>query len=264
LWDSDLATLDKELTRDYVRMFWGSDLIQSALDAIKTQNQTSQELEDALVDRMTTEPVSSRDTSIIDWFRNIWNQLQQLVKTVFGSHTFTDQQKNDILKAVDAAYMISEDLGYTNVNNVIYDRADGNYNSSIMLSEKDKEVLSNIKAGIKTRLKSQLARNTKNQKLIADLRTALEIIDSKNEDSIDDVFNIIQEFLINANREIGVTRYYIDNTLLLKNSMDNWDPQQINFIQQDLIGYYKNLLSTVANLFSDRKSSINKFNTHRV
>lgn len=264
LWDSDLATLDKELARDYVRMFWGSDLIQSALDALKTQNQTPQELEDALVDRMTTEPVSSRDTSIIDWFRNIWNQLQQLVKTVFGSHTFTDQQKNDILKAVDAAYMISEDLGYTNVNNVIYDRADGNYNSSIMLSEKDKEVLSNIKAGIKTRLKSQLARNTKNQKLIADLRTALEVIDSKNEDSIDDVFNIIQEFLINANREIGVTRYYIDNTLLLKNSMDDWDPQQINFIQQDLIGYYKNLLSTVANLFSDRKSSINKFNTHRV
>lgn len=263
LYDGDLTTLDKELARDYVRMFWGSDLIQAALDSLKTQNETPQQLEDKLVDRMTQQPVNSRNQNIIQWFNNIWAQLSQLVKTVFGQHQFSDQEKNDILKAVDAAFMISQDLEYTNNNNMIYDRADGNYNSSTLLSEKDKQVLSSIKSGIKTRLKSQQSRNVKNQKLIADLKTRLEVIDGKNQDSIYDVFDIIQDFLITANQEIGKTRYYIDRTLLTQGSMRNWNPQEINFIQQDLIGYYKNLLGTIGDMFADRMSSINKLNESR-
>ena len=263
LYDGDLTTLDKELARDYVRMFWGSDLIQAALDSLKTQNETPQQLEDKLVDRMTQQPVNSRNQNIIQWFNNIWAQLSQLVKTVFGQHQFSDQEKNNILKAVDAAFMISQDLEYTNNNNIIYDRADGNYNSSTLLSEKDKQVLSSIKSGIKTRLKSQQSRNVKNQKLIADLKTRLEIIDGKNQDSIYDVFDIIQDFLVTANQEIGKTRYYIDRTLLTQGSMRNWNPQEINFIQQDLIGYYKNLLGTIGDMFADRMSSINKLNESR-
>jgi len=58
--------------------------------------------------------------------------------------------------------MLSEDLEYTNNNNIIYDRFDGDYSSSTMLSEKDKQALSSIKSGLKTRLKSQQARNIKN------------------------------------------------------------------------------------------------------
>ena len=135
LYEGDLITLDKEIARDYVRMFWGSDLIQSALDSLKTANETSKQLEDRLVDRMTREPAENRSPRIIEWFRNIWDGLSNLIKTVFGQHQFTDEQKNNILKAVDAAFMLSEDLEYTNNNSIIYDRQDGNYNSSIMLSD---------------------------------------------------------------------------------------------------------------------------------
>lgn len=263
LYNGDLVTLDKELARDYVRMFWGSDLIQASLDALNTQNKTAQELENELVDRLTREPVQSRYQAAIDWFNNTWESLKQLVKTVFGQHTFTEQQKEDILKAAEAAYMLSEDLEYTNNNNVIYDRFDGDYSSSSMLSEKDKQVLSSIKSGLKTRLKSQQSRNVKDQKLIADLKTRLEIIDAKNQDSVDDVFDIIEDFLKTANREIGATRYYIDKTLLFNTTIDDWNPQEINFIQQDLIGYYKNLLGVVSNIFTDKYSSLNKMNEVR-
>jgi hypothetical protein len=34
--------------------------------------------------------------------------------------------------------MLSEDLEYTDNNNIIYDRFDGDYSSSSILSEKDK------------------------------------------------------------------------------------------------------------------------------
>lgn len=264
LYNGDLVTLDKELARDYIRMFWGSDLIQSALDSLHVRNETPKELEDKLVDKITSEPVSNRNQRLIDWFRGIWDQLSQLVKSVFSDHNFSEEQKNDIIKAVEASYMLSEDLEYTNNNNVLYDREDGNYSSSLLLSEKDKQVLSSIKQGIKTRLKSQLSRNVKNQKLIADLKTRLEIIDSKNEDSIDDVYNIIDDFLKKAVLEINKTRNYIDTTLLINGNVDNWNPQEINFIQQDLIGYYKNLLQIVANIFTDNTSSINKMNDYRV
>ena len=264
LYEGDITTLDKAMARDYVRIFWGSDLIQSALDSLNNGTKTSEQLENELVERMTREPVESRDTSIIDWFNNIWTTLSNLVKQVFGVHNFTAQQQADILKAVDAAFMIAKDLEYTQANTRIYDREDGKFDSSTILSEKDKKVLSNIRHGLVTRIKSQMARTSKNQKLILDLKQRLEVIDARREDSIDDVFNIIEDFLINANTEIGRTRLYIDRTLLGPNySMDNWDPQQINFIQQDLIGYYDNLLSIVSELFSDNMSVINKYDQQR-
>ncbi|MBR2213429.1 MAG: hypothetical protein IJ889_03220 [Eubacterium sp.] len=91
IFDGDLTTLDKELARDYVRMFWTSPLIQSALEVVSNNNTDAKKAEDALVDRMTTEPIDSRDSSIVEWFRNFWTQLNSLVKQIFGVHTFTDQ-----------------------------------------------------------------------------------------------------------------------------------------------------------------------------
>lgn len=264
IYDGDLVTLDKALARDYVRMFWGSDLIQSALKSLDNGSKTASQLEEDLVSRMTRNPANTRNTNIISWFQTMWQNLSQLVKQVFSGVVFTDQQKSEILRAVDAAFMLAEDLYYTNNNNVIYDRIDGKYDTSELLSEKDKQILSDIKQGTKTRLKSQLSRNVKNQKLIADLKSRLEIMEGKNEDSIDDVYDIIQDFLVTANSEINKTRNYIDRILLIPGNMENWNPQEINFIQQDLIGFYKNLLFTIYDLFNDETSAINKFNKIRV
>lgn len=262
--DGDLTTLDKELARDYVRMFWTSPLIQSALEVVSNNSKDAQKAENALVDRITKDPVESRDTSIVEWFKNFWSQLNNLVKQIFGVHTFTDQQKEDILKGVDAAFMLSEDLELAEENSIILDRCDGDFSTSDLLSEKDKSVLSDIYKGTKTRLRSQQARTAQNPNLIADLKSRLEIIDGKNQDSVEDVFDIIEDFLIYANQEIGETRHLIDSTFLTSGSMDFWNPQEINFIQQDLIGHYDSLLSSIYELFSDKTSAINKYNEHRV
>ena len=264
IFDGDITTLDKELARDYVRMFWTSPLIQSALEVVSNNSKDAKKAEDALVDRMTTEPVDSRDSSIVEWFRNFWSQLNSLVKQIFGVHTFTDQQKDDILKGVDAAFMLAEDLELAEENSRILDRYDGNFSTSDLLSEKDKNVLSDIYKGTKTRLRSQQARTAQNPSLISDLKSRLEIIDGKNQDSVEDVFSVIEDFLIYANQEIGETRHLIDSTFLTAGSMDSWNPQEINFIQQDLIGHYDSLLNSIYELFSDKTSAINKYNEHRV
>jgi len=261
IYKGNLTTLDKQLARDYVRMFWASPLIQSALETFNTKD--AKKAEDALVDKMTTEPVENRDTTIADWFRNFWQQLNNLVHQIFGVHTFTDQQKEDILKGVDAAFMIAEDLELMEEKQIILDRYDGNFSTSDLLSEKDKSALSDIYGGTKTRLRSQQARPIQNTKLISDLKSRLEIIDGKNQDSIEDVFDIIEDFLIFANREIGETQHHIDHEFLTAPSMDSWNPQEINFIQQDLIGHYDNLLNSIFELFQDKQSAINKYNEHR-
>lgn len=261
IYNGDLTTLDKAMARDYVRMFWASPLIQAALESFNTRD--AQAAEDALVNKITQEPVESRDTSIVDWFRNFWNQLNNLVQQIFGVHTFTDQQKEDILKGVDTAFMIGEDLELANENSIILDRYDGDFSTSDLLSEKDKSVLTDIYNGTKTRVRSQQARTAQNPKLIADLKSRLEIIDGKNQDSLTDTFDIIEDFLIFANKEIGETRHLIDHTFLTAGSMDSWNPQEINFIQQDLIGHYDNLLNSIYELFSDKSSAVNKYNEHR-
>ena len=262
IYNGDLTTLDKQLARDYVRMFWSTPLIQSALETFNTKD--AQKAEDALVERMTKDPVEQRDPSIIDWFRNFWQQLNMLIHQIFGAHTFTDQQKEDILKSVDAAFMLSEDLELMDEKSIILDRYDGDFSTSDLLSEKDKSVLSDIYSGTKTRLRSQQSRTAQNPKLISDLKSRLEIIDGKNQDSIEDVFNIIEDFLVFANTEIGKTQHHIDHEFLTAPSMDSWNPQEINFIQQDLIGHYDSLLSSIFELFQDKQSAINKYNEHRV
>lgn len=261
IYDGDLTTLDKELARDYVRMFWATPLIQSALETFNTND--AKKAEDALVDRITQDPVEQRDPSIVDWFRNFWSQLNMLIHQIFGAHTFTDQQKEDILKGVDAAFMLGEDLELMDEKSVILDRYEGNFSTSDLLSEKDKSTLKDIYDGTKTRLRSQQARSAQNVNLISDLKSRLEIIDGKNQDSIQDVFDVIEDFLIFANHEIGETQYHIDREFLTAPSMDSWNPQEINFIQQDLIGHYDSLLSSIFELFQDKQSSINKYNKHR-
>jgi len=46
--------------------------------------------------------------------------------------------------------------------------------------------------------------------------------------------------------------------------MRSWDVDKINFVQQDLIGYYQDLLNQLNQLFVDKDSAINKYNQYRV
>lgn len=260
IFNGDITTVDKQLARDYVRLFWNSSVIQGALKSIDDGTLTSQQLEDKLVDHLTRNPVESRDKNIVDWLRSMWDRINELVSKIFEGVTLTEVEKNNILKAADAAFMVAEDLELMEAESVIYDRADGNFETSTLLSDKDKEILSKMKVGLKTRLKSQQSRKVKNQRLIADIKTRLEILEGKNTENIEDLYDSIKEFLTTAVGEIGKTRNYIDQTLLLDTDINKWNPQEINFIQQDLIGYYENMLSIISDIFSDNKSLIRKYN----
>jgi len=71
----------------------------------------------------------------------------------------------------------------------------------------------------------------------------------KDENSVLDVFDTIEEFLTRADVEINRTVKYIK--VDIGDDLSKWDPQRINYIRQDLIGYYEGLLKSIKSLFNE-------------
>lgn len=267
LYDGNLQTLDKGLTRNYIHIFWNSKLIQSGLKVFDDGHRSIKQQEDALIDAVTSTKVSERlyNKNILDYIQQFWDELKQIATNIFANPQagITDKNKQNLIEGITSAIAASYDLDIEESVAPLYDREVGNYNSSIQLSESDKTVFRSIKSGTKVRLKSQLHRTVQqNATIISDLKLRLELLDSRNEDNIDDVFNSIQEFLMGADIELQQTLKYI-NTELKTSDMSTWDVQRINYIRQDLLGYYEGLIKNVLDMFSDPKSSINKLNELR-
>lgn len=263
--DGNLRTLDKELARNYIRIFWKSDLIQAGLKIFDDGHTTIQRQEQKLVDAVTQIDPEQRihNKTLLDYVKTFWSELLSIAKKIFAGQQLSTSEKQNFLSGITSAVANSQDLDIVEGIQPIYDRMDGNFDSSRLLSDKDKAILAQIKAGTHVRLKSQLSRNVKNSKLIADLKLRLEILDNVDDDNIDEVFDSLQQFLETADIELQKTLGYI-NEDLKQTDMSTWDAQKINYIKQDLIGFYEGLLSNVNGIFNDPTSSIAKFNKARV
>lgn len=272
LLNGDIATFDKEMVRDYVRMFWTSDAIQAALSTLNTTGKmTSKQLEDKLVDTLTTNTyserinaVESKKNSIHDFIVNLWDSLKDIVNKVLGAKNFTAAEKAQLMTHVQEAFVLSEDLSQSKAYQDFYNREDGKYADATLLSEQDKRIFEDIKKGIKVRIKSHTSRKLKNEKFIHELEQRLSVLEQYDGENIDDVFDAIQQFLQKAAEELDKTIRYIDNTLLVNPDYSKWDANTINNIKYDLIGYYQNLLSQVQQLFDDPSSAVAVFDQMRV
>ena len=125
----------------------------------------------------------------------------------------------------------------------------------------DEESFETIKEGTKTRLRSHLNRTTKQTSLINELKDQLSQMENVDPKDIDQVFKQIEQFLVNADQEILKTRSFIDEQLVGKD-ISTWDPQQINYIRYDLLGYYDGILSKLYKLFTN-DSKIRELNKLR-
>lgn len=178
--------------------------------------------------------------------------VKNIARTQFNKQAISEimadgaipKDTKDIIKAA----VTLEDLHQSEGIQPILDRMNGDFASSKYLTEKDKDVFRQIKEGTKVRLRSQLSRQIKKTRLIDELKRVLEVIDTRDEDNIDDVFNTVEDFLVRAELEIQRTAKFIKTEL--GEDLSKWDPQQINYIRQDLIGYYEGLLKSIRNLFN--------------
>lgn len=248
--DGDVQTLDKIMTRDYVRMMWDSDLIQTGLDMLNSEQKgTSQELETRLVDAITDENLESRihNKKIIEYVKTFWQKLNNLVKSLFGKHTYTKEQQSEILTAIQSAMLWNRELEKSEGLQPIYKRAEADYASTLSQTPQDKRAISTIIEGTKTRLRAANAKKNKNQSLINKLKSQIENNERINPKDVKQEYNLIVKTIENANKDINSTLLYLSN--LDYNNVGSWNAEQLNSIQRDIIGFYSGIIDNIQALF---------------
>lgn len=105
---NECSTFNHEIAHHYVRMFWGTPLIQNALGAVYRQGMTMQECEEALVDEMTSRTgiLFQTDTEQKSFYQKFWSKFSEMIAKAFGIKNKT--YRENLLNNVTKAYALNE------------------------------------------------------------------------------------------------------------------------------------------------------------
>lgn len=117
-------TFNHELAHHYVRMFWNTKLIQSALAAVYKKGMTEEQLEEALVEVITKRTKSAKELSALQdntFFHKFWHKFAQMLYDAFKIKNQT--VRNAVLNNVSKAFFYNEQLKRQQMSKNIYDMA---------------------------------------------------------------------------------------------------------------------------------------------
>ena len=258
--DGDIQTLDKQLALTYVRMFWQTPLIQQGLQLLDDGNKNPDQLQTELVNLITEESLKDRiqNKSLRDYIKDFWNNLKKIVSKVFDPKNVSQQQRDEIFKTIKAAQLYDQELKEDSSITPIYDRANGDFTSSLLLSEQDKQILPEVIKHGKTRLSALRAKRIRNERKMVEIRNQIEQFEELNGESIVDTYNTVIECLVDAENDFRQTLNYMDQ--LASRDISSWNPEQILAIGRDLIGHYVSLLTMLYDSVFDKHSAIGAYN----
>lgn len=258
--DGDIQTLDKQLALTYVRMFWQTPLIQQGLQLLDDGSKNPNQLETELVNLITEQSLKDRiqNKSLRDYIKDFWNNLKKIVSKVFDPKNVSQQQRDEIFKTIKAAQLYDQELKEDSSITPIYDRANGDFTSSLLLSEQDKKIIPEVIKHGKTRLSALRAKRIRNERKMVEIRNQIEQFEELNGESIVDTYNTVIECLVDAENDFRQTLNYMDQ--LTSRDISSWDPEQILAIGRDLIGHYVSLLTMLYDSVFDKHSAIGAYN----
>lgn len=258
--DGDIQTLDKQLALTYVRMFWQTPLIQQGLQLLDDGSKNPNQLETELVNLITEESLEDRiqNKSLRDYIKDFWNNLKKIVSKVFDPKNVSQQQRDEIFKTIKAAQLYDQELKEDSSITPIYDRVNGDFTSSLLLSEQDKQILPEVIKHGKTRLSALRAKRVRNERKMVEIRNQIEQFEELNGESVVDTYNTVIECLVDAENDFRQTLNYMDG--LTSRDISSWDPEQILAIGRDLIGHYVSLLTMLHDSIFDKHSAIGAYN----
>ena len=255
--DGDVRTLDKEMIRDYVRMMWNTDLIQTGLDMMQNSSRTltSSQLEEKLISEIQKEPLEQRieNKSIRDYVKEFWIKLNEILKKIFGSHNYTEQQKKDVIRAIQHAQMWNDQLQKSSNLQPIYERAELTQEESIPSTKADITLQDYIKQGTKTRLKAARAKANRNEHLINSLLAEIENEEKLSGENIKETYQLVKKTLDNAEKEFAKTLVWL-NKLKHKEEL-TWDANQLDAVQRDFLGFYEGILNQIQDMFPNQSET---------
>lgn len=233
LLDGDATTFSHELAHHYVRMFWSTDLVQSALQSLDDKDRKEgwqDRLEEKLIDSIT-ENVQDSDKTIK---RSFWSKLKQLMKKLFNN--ITKPTRTHLLNAVTAAFMVNDDITNTKTITRLHDRY--KQGSDVMYQTKEDESLSKrLISRYKTRLREYEHKSVKNSNVIAQLKNQIEY--AKESDTEEN----IRQFIGITGREVSKVVNFLESGKL--NDFTGVDAEQILAIKRDCLGFYKQMIEDI-------------------
>ena len=250
---------------------------QNALNNYKSRKEAIYQLSKQIISDSFKDSEKSDASNSMILAENIELNRNEYIKNVVDQYTKDDKTK-DVLSVKDSArrqfdldeiYRVKNDKNLSPQQkyiqtSILYrdlEIVTGLQHLETVQKNLDKETFETIKEGTKTRLRSHLNRTTKQTRLINDLKDQIAQMENVNPEDIDEMFKQIEQFLINAEQEILKTRRFIDEQLVGKD-ISTWDPQQINYIRYDLLGYYDGILSQLYKLFTN-DSKVAELNKQR-
>lgn len=123
--NGDPSTFSHELAHHYIRMFWRSKLIQTALRAVDKPGMTDEEREEALVDIITAKTNDTKFFSSVEsqsFVQKFWGALANLLYRVFGIEN--EAIRNAIYRNVTKAFILNEKQHALERQNRVFAMAD--------------------------------------------------------------------------------------------------------------------------------------------
>lgn len=223
LTNGDPSTFSHELAHHYIRMFWRSNLIQTALRAVDKPGMTDEEREEDLVDIITARTNDSQFFSSIEsqsFVQKFWGALANLLYRVFRIEN--EAIRNAIYRNVTKAFALNEKQRVLNAQQRVFAMADqrmfkktntykkkvsaareqAHRNKSVIAYEQvgndyTQQAIKSIVQGSVSRNKNFRKSNITNARILVDMQIA--------EDKVRAFVSDINEYRKNFLESIGVT-----------------------------------------------------------
>lgn len=121
LTNGDPSTFNHELAHHYLRMFWNSELVQTALAAVDKPGMTDVEREEALVDIITSMSSDSRNLSLLQsqsFVQKFWAALANIMYNTLGIDS--KARRNDLYKNITKAFVYNEQQQLSESNDIVF------------------------------------------------------------------------------------------------------------------------------------------------
>lgn len=222
LTNGDPSTFSHELAHHYVRMFWRSNLIQTALRAVDKPGMTDEEREEALVDIITARTNDTNFFSSIEsqsFVQKFWGVLANILYNTFGIEN--QAIRNAIYRNITKAFALNEKQRIINSQNKVFQmankrmfkkiyrekvkaaREEAHRNKSVVNYEqvgedKTQKAIKSIVQGSVSRNKNFRKNDIQNPKILVDMQIA--------EDRVRKFVDDINEYRKNYLSSLGLTR----------------------------------------------------------
>lgn len=250
--NADPTTMNHELAHYYVRTFWQSKEIQKALSIFDDKKLSSRQLEERLVEEITSRTMAEnfstepQKRSIIQQF---WNSFKNLLnRLILGK--MTESKKNDILDSIAANFYLNKQLEQDYKSMAFYDKYNGDmFQQGDIPNANDLKVYETISTAVKRRYSAERAQKAKDTIKIQTLRAKIkeyqedidlgffgERVTRSTDEQQEKITSNVEWILDQARRELNVLgRHLSDN----RAGVEQMTAKQLFDALTNVVGYYE-------------------------